>query len=101
MPRYICKLDGLYFEWSTVVDAPVTHGMTLDEFTAYYKQEYGRSGAPQLAERLVRVEEKGTSSHIHRSVDELIRNNRAGDDETCASREEIVAMLRDSARGGA
>lgn len=98
MPRYVCKLDGLYFEWSTVVDAPVTCGMTLTEFEAYYRDEYGYSGAPRLAERLVRVAEKGTSSHLHRDIGELIQNNRAGCNETCATRQEIVAMLR-AARG--
>jgi len=94
MPRYVCKLDGLYFEWSTVVDAPVTPGMTLPEFEAYYRDEYGRSGFPLLAERLARVEATGTSSLIHRSVDEVIEHNRAGRDERCATREQIVAGLR-------
>ena len=101
MPRYICKLDGLYFEWSTVVDAPVTPGMTLPEFEAYYRDEYGRSEFPLLAERLARVEATGTSSLIHGSVDEVIEYNRAGRGERHAARKQIVAMLRDSAVRGA
>lgn len=101
MPRYVCKLDGLYFEWSTIVDAPVTHGMTLDEFKAYYREEYGRSGLDALALRLERVEAVGTSSVIHRDIAEVIEHNRAGVGESCATRAEIIEGLRAAARGGA
>ena len=95
MPRYVCKLDGLYFEWSTVVDAPVTHGMTLSEFEAYYRDKYGSDGFARLPDRLMRADRKGTSSEIHEGIDELIRGNRAGEDESEATRGEIVAMLWD------
>lgn len=52
MPRYICKLqDGdtaYYMEWSTVVDAPVTFGMTLEEFMEHYREEYGKRGLMEM-----------------------------------------------------
>lgn len=68
MSRYIIKLTDkrdlkdYYLEWSTIVDAPVTYGMTLDGFKIYYQGEYGISGMRDLPERLKRVEEKGTSA---------------------------------------
>lgn len=94
MPRIICKLDGLYFEWSTIVDAPLTYGMTLDEFTNYYRGTYGTEGLATLPERLTRVEAKGCSSLLHTSIDDLIAWNRAGEDEAVATRAELIAMLR-------
>jgi hypothetical protein len=40
MPTYICKFqDGekaYYLEWSTIVDAPITTGMSLQEFKQHY-----------------------------------------------------------------
>jgi len=94
MPAYICKLDGLYFEWSTIVDAPRTYGMTLEEFTAYYQDEYGHSAMVDFDDRMLRVEAIGTSSRLHRDIADLIAWNRAGVAEGVATRAEIVAMLK-------
>lgn len=90
MGRFIIKLEDKYLEWSTVVDAPVTFGMTLDEFKAYYKDEYGASGMHGLDERLKRVEEKGTSSMIDDSLDSVISHNRAGKNETHLSKKKLI-----------
>jgi hypothetical protein len=94
MPRYIVKLnDGnrdYYLEWSTVVDAPVTFGVSLEEFKQGYQEQYGTEGMRALAERLVRVEKKGTSDLLHGSVDELLQFNRAGKGETCLTKEQII-----------
>jgi hypothetical protein len=96
MPRYIIKLtddrSGIpyYMEWSTVVDAPVTGGGSLQEFKRYYRREYGNQGMRDLPDRLSRVEAKGTSDHMHADVGELIANNRAGKGETCLTKEQII-----------
>ena len=29
MPRFTIKIKDRYFHWSTIVDAPITHGMTM------------------------------------------------------------------------
>lgn len=79
MGRFIVKIKDKYFDWSTIVDAPVTYGMSLDEFREYYRKEYGHDS--DLAERLARVEAKGTSSLIDDSLKESISFNRAGDNE--------------------
>ncbi len=99
MPRYIVKLEDRYFEWSTVVDAPVTYPMTLEQFEAYYREEYGRVGMEQLPERLERVERQGTSARGYETpgrscVEGLLACNRAGPRETCLTLDE----LRDWAR---
>lgn len=96
MPRYIAKFTDkkskkdFYLEWSTVVDAPVTYGVSLEEFKKYYESAYGRKSMDELSDRLMRVEQKGTSSQIDDSVEELISCNRAGDGETELTYDQIV-----------
>lgn len=90
MPRYILKLDEWYFEWSTIVDAPVTYGMTLESFKEYYKFEYGAQGMIGLPARLERVEETGTSALPRQTADQLITFNRAGDKEENLSKDLIL-----------
>jgi hypothetical protein len=89
MPRYIFKLKDRYLEYSTVVDAPVTSGMTLDEFREHYREEYGRKGMQGLEQRLQRVEEKGISAVLYKSVEDLLANNHAGPKECKLTVDEI------------
>jgi hypothetical protein len=94
MPRYIAKFtdggESWYLDWSSVVDAPVTCGMSLDEFREYYREEYGPGAMDGLEERLARVKEKGTSARLHDSVESLIRCNRAGAGETRLTMAQII-----------
>ena len=66
MPRIICKVqDGdtpYYFEWSTIVDAPVTYGMSLDDFKAYCRSKYGVAAMHNLPKIMHRVERKGVET---------------------------------------
>jgi hypothetical protein len=98
MGKYICHKDGIFFEWSTIVDAPVTNGMTEKEFRAYYKDEHGRRGLLGLEDRLQRAIERGTSGFAGESLENLIFNNRAGPDETTATLEDIMQQLYVSER---
>ena len=90
MPTFIVKLAGKYLEWSTIVDAPVTNGMTLDEFREYYREWYGRAALPGLDERLARVEQTGTSNRDGETPEQLIACNRAGPNETELTLDQIV-----------
>ena len=95
MGRNIIKLpcDGAdyYLEWSSVVDAPVTDGMLLEEFEAYYCCRYGHSSMDGLVERLARVNETGTSDMVSREdVTTWLVVNRAGDNERRLTVDEIV-----------
>jgi len=95
MPRYIIKLpcDGqdYFMEWSSVVDAPVTYGMTWDEFQEYYRREHGEEGMRGLPERMKRVHQSGTSDAVVRdSVQKWVKYNRAGENEKQLTYEEIL-----------
>jgi len=93
MGRCIVKLKDVYFEWSSVVDAPVTYGMKKEDFIDYYREEYGRSGMEELLKRLERVEKSGTSLLTQVSAEELLTFNRAGEKESCLSLDEIYLLV--------
>lgn len=82
--------ENYYLEWSSTVDAPVTFGMSLDEFKKYYRDEFGQYGFEKLGPRLERVGRKGTSSHLDDDVDDTISHNRAGKNGTCLTKEQII-----------
>jgi len=107
MSRYIIKIyddkfnRDYYMEWSTIVDAPVTYGCSLEEFTEYYRAEYGRQGILELNERMKRVEEKGISAHPpFDNLQSLFKYNRAGEDETCLDKEGILERYCRNQLGG-
>jgi hypothetical protein len=89
MPRFLVKLGSKYVEWSTVVDAPVTYGMTLEELTSYIAQQYGADGVAILPERLERLAATGTSSY-NDTAESVIKGNRAGPGETELSMEQLI-----------
>jgi len=78
MARTIVKLRDYYFEYSSVVDAPVTWGMKKKDFEAYYREEYGRSSLEDFQDRMKRVDKNGTSSVSGSSVEEVLDGNCAG-----------------------
>lgn len=96
MPKYIVKLtdsatgSDYYLEWSTIVDAPVTCGMSLEEFTDHYRREYGESSMRgEFQERMQRVAANGTSYRLG-DVASVLRCNRAGENETELTQEQII-----------
>lgn len=88
MGKYIIKIKDKYFEWSTIVDCPVTCGMSHEELFEYIKRTQGEQGLIQLPQRLARVKAKGTSA-IDRSLNEIISGNRAGIHEEKLTIDEI------------
>ena len=94
MPRYIVKTDGPYGEWSTIIDAPVSKLMNLDDFKAYYQHQYGVEGLSGLPERLKRVDEKGTSAIGDSSFEQTVNFNRAGDNEERLSVPDLIAAWK-------
>lgn len=97
MGRFIIKITDekfnkdYYMEWSTVVDAPVTYGLDLEEFKEYYKEEYGKSGMNDLNERLERVEKTGSSGIApFGKLEDLLELNRAGENEETLDKEGIL-----------
>lgn len=94
MPTYIIKLEdkgrSWYLEWSTIVDAPITNGMSLEEFKQYYEDTYGPEEMSELDERLARVEENSISALNYSKLSELLEYNRAGVGETSLSLQELI-----------
>lgn len=91
MPKHIVKIRDKYFEWSTVVDAPTTYGMTETELHEHVRFHHGEEGMKELPERMERVAAKGTSSHMDTSLAELLQCNRAGEGEKHLTEDEIYA----------
>lgn len=90
MPRPIVHHDGWFFEWSTIVDAPVSIGMRRQEFKVYYLDRYGLAAMLDLPPRLDRAVEFGTSLDTPTSARELIEFNRAGIDGTDLPFEDVI-----------
>lgn len=94
MGRFLIKLNdkkkSYYMEWSTVVDAPTTYGLSLRELKSYIKDEYGNEGLRDLPMRLERIKEHNHSLYSKETVNELIRGNRAGKNERKISVKQII-----------
>jgi hypothetical protein len=95
MPRYIVKLDEFYFEWSTIVDAPVTYGVDRETFIKGYREAYPHEPPGMLDERMRRVDAFGSSRFDATAADILIAGNRAGPDGKCITKEEIIKLYKD------
>jgi len=92
MGKFIIKIKDLYFDWSTVVDAPITYGMTREELEAYHLAEYGRAAHERdFDNRMRRVMEKGTSA-MSSTLNQVLICNRAGDNEAELTAEEIYEV---------
>ena len=94
MARCLIKIKDKYFEWSTIVDAPVTYGMTEEELEKYIERQYGKIGLNKLPHRLERVEETGTSAYWC-DLKSIITPNRAGGSEEELTKEEIYNKYTD------
>lgn len=104
---FIIKLtsrkDGdFYLEWSTVVDAPITYGMRRGDFEDYYRQQNSERVMTELAARMERVEQTGSSTMNGDSARDLIYGNRAGPNERSLHYWEIYRAycLRQPIRNG-
>jgi hypothetical protein len=97
MARYILKIHDdkldkdFYLDWSSVVDAPITRGMSLEEFNEYLVERYGWDNTPEdLERRMKRVEATGTSAFGYENTDSFFKYNRAGDNEKTLNKEQIL-----------
>lgn len=85
MPHYMVKLaDDAYVEWSTVVDAPITHVMTRTQ------------AAHDDPERVERCDKNGHSAMWFeaQTAEQLVSGNRAGAGETELSLPEILKQYK-------
>lgn len=100
MPRFTVKIKDKYFHWSTIVDAPITDGMTLDEFRKWYIKEYGRNGyKKEMFDMMIEKLEKysavnGSGCVIAETIEEAIDENRAGKNEKYLTAEQIYEQYK-------
>jgi len=104
MPRYICCYTrdekDWYFEWSTVVDAPVGNPVTREvmkarlEFRGGYCPEWHDSSVDQ---HLNRAKKNGYSiiPPDPKGLQGLMEFNRAGENESCMSVDDIIDELHE------
>lgn len=100
MGRFIVKIEDKYFEWSTVVDAPVTNGLTREQMEHFCRSEYGNLGMADFEERMKRVEERGHSLYRNDTVEDLVGWNRAGPNEECLTLAEIYRTYQTRKESG-
>jgi hypothetical protein len=95
MGRCIVKLPHStrpYLEWSSIVDAPVTRGMSLEELREHIKREYGNEGVYGFPDRMRRVEARGSSLTDGSTARDVVSFNRAGRGETCLTMAQLVEV---------
>jgi len=86
--------DGTYQEYSTVCDACLwEHALTLEQLTEVVRQEQGKAGLRDLPRRLARAQAQGCSSAIGLTLDDCIRSNRHGPDDTHMPAAEFIAKF--------
>ncbi len=96
MGHFICRFDvdgeARYLEWSTSVDAPITHGMTREAFGEYYREQHGHIAMFDLEKRLARADAYGTSDlrEPPEPLAEFVKGNRAGANETELTLAELI-----------
>ena len=95
MGRGIVFDDGIYFEWSTVVDAPVTAAMTREQMFDY-RVRCGQKGW-EAEISLERAERTGTSFVHGLSIADLSAYNRAGEGERHLPWPALLAYVRSEA----
>lgn len=82
MGRSILRLEcgGVerFLVWSTVVDTPVSYGLTEQELVEWFTIEHGRSGTERLPAQIDRARRCGTSSLMYESAEKAYALNFAG-----------------------
>lgn len=77
---HACTGELFYLVWSSIVDAPITRGLTKQGLIDWIKEKYGSEGLKSVD--FERLESIGTTSMFDKSVHDTIAYNRAGDGET-------------------
>lgn len=94
MPSIICHHKGRYNIYSTVSDGfRFVGSLDRNQLEQLTKEEYGKQGLEQLADRLVRAHQSGTSSINPESLDGLLCCNRAGENEAHLSTEQCIKQF--------
>ena len=85
----IVKINDMYLMWSTIVDAPITYGMTFEQLVKYYAKKYEHSDEDSFREKMMKIDEDGTGFQIGTNTNQIGEYNRAGPNESLLSIDEI------------
>lgn len=96
MPRFFIKIKDMYCEWSTIVDGPISYMMGMDRLLDYIEEEYVNHNRFCVTDQY-EIENLMNSLEIRgvdytsqaSSVANVIAGNRAGNDETELTLDEI------------
>ena len=89
MGHAIIELDGAYLVWSSVVDAPITYGLTEYQLLCWLDEQHGANGRLWWDRVKARVEMTGSSETAY-TVEQILSNNRAGPGEIELTKQEII-----------
>lgn len=89
MLNIILKLEAFYIIWSEKKQHPITHAMTKETLFRWVEDNEGQDGVDSFEPRILRCNEKGCSSAYH-SKEDLIKNNKAGDNDEYLTEEELL-----------
>lgn len=89
MSQYIVKLKDNYLEWSTVSESPTTRGMTREQMRQYLLEKGQREVEAEIEERLMRADAHGSSSIPPQTAEDIVTVNRAGENESQLTLDEI------------
>lgn len=89
MLNIILKIDGVYIIWSEKERHPITHAMTKDTLFRWIEDNEGQDGVDAFKLRLDRCDKNGCSSAYY-SIEDLLSNNRAGDNFEYLNKNEII-----------
>ncbi len=91
MAQFIIHHKNAYNIYGTIGDgARFVSALTLKQLVFFIKKEYGFVGLRKLKGRLKRTHQKGTSSHLDESLDDVLLLNRAGKNEKYLTTEEFI-----------
>ncbi len=100
MPRYILKLQDRYFEWSTVVDAPVGGPWTREQALAHVTQQIIEHAACNAQAQLAFCDLFGVNTDQRDfRIGDLLLGNRAGPNESELTAEEIYQRYSPAPKG--
>lgn len=100
MPRFTVKIKDRYFHWSTIVDAPISDGMLLEDFRKWYFNKYGTDGdSEEQFNNMIKLLDtypavNGGGCIIAETLREAIRGNRAGENEKHLTANQIYEQYR-------
>lgn len=94
MARFPIRLDHegdkWYLIWSTIVDAPVTYGLTWHELVRYVRRAQGTEGVSELFNHKGGLDELGVPHDGYGTLKTILASNRAGPYEKRLTKLELI-----------